>query len=155
MSSHSSGIGTAATRNFAIARGGLHHGKIDAHLPQRRIDLVEHGRLFGPAPGLGHAGQPGGAGRLVAANALQQRLRPPDKHAAVPQVTIRPGGKVSLGRRLVGLLLETLDHAGGGAQRFAQLQVAIARGGLGRRDAERDERLGMVFRHLEPWAMIS
>ena len=74
---------------------------------------------------------------------------PPDEHAAVPQVAVRPGGEVTLGRRLVGLLLESLDHAGGGTQRLAQLQVAVARGGLRRRDAERHQGLGMVLRHFE------
>ena len=148
-------MGTAATRNRRIARGGLHHGEIDTHLSQCRINLAKHGRPIGPVPCRGDAGQPGGGVRLVGAEALQERLGPPDEHAAVPEVTLRAGGKVACRRRLVRLLLESLDDSGGCAQRLAKFQVAVTSGGLVGAMPKVTSVSGCFSARSKPWAMIA
>jgi len=128
-----------------VPAGRLHDRKVDADLLQLRVDLVEHLVLLGGAPRLGDPGDLCGVLRGVFLNAPHHRGRLPDKHAAVPQVLLRTGGKVSFRDLLLGLFFELINDERVAVDRFTELEVAVAGGRLSRRDAEGHQRVLLVL----------
>src|SRR5207253_1779620 len=86
--------------------GVLHDGVVDADLRQRLVLALEDARAVGAAPALGDALHGGVQLRLPLLQGVQDRRRPPDEDAAVPEILARR--QVALRRLAVRLLDEFL-----------------------------------------------